>query len=114
MNESLPPESAKLSPDLPPRSADLSREPPFWQRWLYLATTLLLLLPLWTVARVPTVDGPTHLYTTWILRHLHDPGQPLIASTFEGVFAPVPNWLVQVLLYPLLGLTSAPVAEKLL
>lgn len=79
-----------------------------------MAATVLLLLPLWTVPRVPTVDGPTHLYSAWILRHLHDPGNPLIGSTFRVVLAPLPNWLIQILLYVLLGVTSAPVAEKLL
>ena len=79
-----------------------------------MASTVLLLLPLWTVPRVPTVDGPCHLYTAWILRHLHDPNHPLIASTFQGVLAPIPNWLTQALLYVLLSVTSGPVAEKLL
>jgi hypothetical protein len=91
-----------------------SPEPPRWQRWLYLASTGLLLLPLWTVPRVPTADGPCHLYTAWILRHLHDPNQPLIANTFQAVIEPVPNWLIQVLLYMLLGLMSPALAEKLL
>ena len=73
-----------------------------------------LLLPLWTVARVPSNDGPVHVYNAWVLHHLHDPALPHVGHHFQVVLSPVPNWLIQVLLYGLLFVASPPVAEKLL
>lgn len=88
--------------------------PPPWQRWLYLGATLALLLPLWTVLRVATVDGACHLYNAWVMRHLHDPAYPLFATHFYVDPEPVPNWLIQTLLYGLLAVAPPAVAEKLL
>jgi hypothetical protein len=88
--------------------------PPSWQRWLYVGCVALLLLPLWTVARVPTVDGPCHLYNAWVMRHVHDPAYPLLAQHYELHLDPIPNWLSQALLYALLGVAPPVLAEKLL
>jgi len=63
---------------------------------------------------VATVDGPCHLYNAWVMRHLHDPAYPLFATHFYIDPEPVPNWLIQVLLYVLLAVVPAAAAEKLL
>ncbi len=75
---------------------------------------MLLLLPLWTVHRVPSTDGPCHLYNAWVMHHLHDPAYPAIGSHFRLALAPVPNWLSPVLLYLLLSVVPPLLAEKLL
>ncbi|HEV8241697.1 MAG TPA: hypothetical protein VGS57_20200 [Thermoanaerobaculia bacterium] len=90
------------------------RDPIRHVRWLYLACTVLLLLPLWTVPRVPTVDGPCHLYNAWVMHHLDDAAQPAIGRHFHLDPQPVPNWLIQALLYALLAIAPAALAEKLL
>jgi len=81
---------------------------------LYAACALLLLLPLWTVPRVPTVDGPCHLYNAWVMHHLDDPTYPAIGRHFQVDGQPVPNWLIQALFYALLPVLPAAAAEKLL
>jgi len=98
----------------PPAARNAALRDPGWLRWLYVATALLLLVPLWGVSRVPSLDGPSHLYNAWVMRHLHDPAYPLFGAHFELHFDPLPNWLIQVLLYLLLAVAPAAVAEKLL
>lgn len=66
------------------------------------------------MSTVPTLDGPVHVYNAWVLHHLHDPALPHIERHFELALSPVPNWLIQALLYVLLFVSSPPVAEKLL
>lgn len=83
-------------------------------RWLYAACTLLLLLPLWTVPRVPTVDGPCHLYNAWVMHHFDDAAFPAIGRHFQVDAQPVPNWLIQALLYALLAVLPAAAAERVL
>jgi hypothetical protein len=83
-------------------------------RWLFVAAALLLLVPLWGVSRVPSLDGPSHLYNAWVMRHLHDPAYPLFGTHFELHLEPLPNWLIQFLLYLLLAVAPAATAEKLL
>jgi hypothetical protein len=82
--------------------------------WLYAAATLLLLVPAWTAVRVPTLDGPCHLYNAFVMHHLHDPAYPLFARHFTLSFAPIPNWLIQALLYGLVGVLPLAIAEKVL
>lgn len=83
-------------------------------RWLYAGCALLLLLPLWVVPRVPTVDGPCHLYNAWVMHQLDDPAYPAIGHHFHVDAQPVPNWLIQALLYVLLAVMPAAAAEKML
>ena len=83
-------------------------------RWLYAGCALLLLLPLWAVPRVPTVDGPCHLYNAWVMHHLGDPAFPAIGRHFQVDAQPLPNWLIQAVLYALLAVAPAALAEKVL
>ncbi len=41
-----------------------------WLGRLFLALTLLYLVPIWSVRYLPTSDGPAHLYNAWVLRGL--------------------------------------------
>jgi hypothetical protein len=87
---------------------------PRWTLWLYGVLTLALLAPIWGVSRFPSVDGPCHLYNAWVLHHLHDPAYPRIAASFQLSLSPVPNLLMQGVLWALLFVAPPVIAEKLL
>jgi hypothetical protein len=82
--------------------------------WLFAALAVLHLVPFWTVAYVPTTDGPSHVYNAFVQLHLHDPAYPLFGRTFEIDPRPLPNWTSQAVLVPLLAVFSPAVAEKVL
>jgi hypothetical protein len=83
--------------------------------WLYAALTLALLLPVAAVDRLPTLDGPAHVYNAFILRHYHDAEAfPLFQSHYEISFRPVPNWFGHGMLTLLLLVVEPAVAERLL
>jgi hypothetical protein len=96
--------AAREAPDSSPR----------WLAWLFIASSLALLIPIWSVTRVPTMDGPCHLYNAWVMRHLHDPAYPLLARHFRVDPTPIPNWLIQATLYLLLAVVQPAPAEKIL
>jgi hypothetical protein len=104
----------KAGPEPPIASVGTDAKPPRWALWLYAALTLALLAPIWGVIRFPSVDGPCHLYNAWVLHHLHDPAYPRIAASFELSLSPVPNLLIQGVLWALLFVAPPVVAEKLL
>ncbi|MGH9360772.1 MAG: hypothetical protein ACRD2T_02570, partial [Thermoanaerobaculia bacterium] len=82
---------------------------------LFAAFVLLYLLPLWAVERVPTNDGPSHLYNAWLVRELAwgDP-HPLLDAAYDLRREPIPNWLGHAALALLMTVVSPVVAEKLL
>src|SRR4051794_12527880 len=45
----------------------------FLSALVLLGLSLLAILPLWTVARLPLLDYPNHLARAFVLAHLHDP-----------------------------------------
>ena len=93
-----------------PRAAGRRLEPA-----LFALFVLLYLLPLWAVERVPTNDGPSHLYNAWLLRELAwgDP-HPALDAAFDVRAEPIPNWLGHAALALLMGVVSPAAAEKLL
>lgn len=93
-----------------PRAAGRRLEPA-----LFALFVLLYLLPLWAVERVPTNDGPSHLYNAWLLRELAwgDP-RPALDAAFDVRAEPIPNWLGHAALALLMGIVSPAAAEKLL
>jgi len=82
------------------------------ERWLFAALAVLHLVPVWLVTYVPTTDGPSHVYNAFVQLHLHDPAHPLFSRIFEIDPRPLPNWLSQAALLPLLAVFSPGVAEK--
>lgn len=83
---------------------------------LYAFVALIYLVPLWAVDRVPTTDGPSHLYNASVLRHLAlgTEDHPLYAEYYEIDRRPLPNWSTHAALAVLLGVASPATAEKLL
>ena len=81
---------------------------------LYALLVALHAVPFWTVERVPTMDGPSHVYNGWLLGRLLAGDLPWFERVFAVRWEPVPNWLAAALL----GLGSAlwrpETAEKLL
>jgi hypothetical protein len=94
--------------------APASAPPPRWQVLLYVAAALTLLLPIWSARYVPTGDGPSHVYSAWVLLHLDDPALPHLGDHFTTRLEPLPNWTIQALLLLLLQVAPPLVAEKLL
>jgi hypothetical protein len=84
------------------------------ERTLFAALAVLHLLPFWAVAYVPTTDGPSHVYNAFVQLHLHAPAYPLLGATFEIDPRPLPNWMSQAALVPLLAVLSPAAAEKVL
>lgn len=62
-----------------------------------LLTALLSLVPLWVSDYLPTHDGPQHVFGSYLVNHLHDPGTgydryfqpgyPLSSFGFTGIFS---------------------------
>jgi putative flippase GtrA len=92
----------------PPRARSRSVAPP---QAIFGALLVLHVLPIWLVAYVPTQDGALHVENTLAL--LHHAASPLLQHYYLANWGAQPNWLTQLLLAPLLGIVSAPTAEKL-
>lgn len=85
------------------------------ERWLFGGMVLLLLVPLWSVAYLPTTDGPSHVYNAWILRHLGNVEEyPLLHEHYEVDWRPIPNWLSHAAMALLMFPFGPRVAEKVL
>lgn len=85
------------------------------ERWLFAGMVLLLLVPLWSVAYLPTTDGPSHVYNAWVLRHLGNVADhPLLHEHYEVDWRPIPNWLSHAALALLMFPFGPRVAEKVL
>src|SRR5262245_38795390 len=80
---------------------------------LFGTLTLGAIAPVWAFPFIPTQDGPAHLANARILHRLADPAS-LHAQIFEVSLEPVPNWLSHALLWGLLWLMPAAIAEKVL
>lgn len=70
---------------------------------------------MWTVAYIPTLDGPSHTYNGWLLRQsANSEAFPLFHRAYELNPLPVPNWNGHVVLAGLMLLVPPIVAERLL
>jgi hypothetical protein len=86
-----------------------------WLLALFLGLAALHVAPLWSVAFVPTLDGPCHVYNAWVLRQYGNHAQyPLFARYYEIDPRPLPNWLGHALLAGLMVAAPPAAAEKLL
>lgn len=83
-------------------------------RWLYVAAVVLLIVPIWCVAHMPTVDGPSHLYNAEIIRHIARGDDSAMTHAFRINHHPVPNWSGHFVLALLMTLVAPAIAEKLL
>jgi hypothetical protein len=76
---------------------------------------VLYLLPIWAVRHLPTVDGPSHLYNSWVMAHLDNRTlYPQFAATFEIDERPLPNWFSSAVLLVLFRVVAPVTAEKVL
>jgi putative flippase GtrA len=79
--------------------------------WLFLALLVLHLVPIWLVPWVPTQDGPLHVEN--VLALMHWSASPLLQRYYLANWGAQPNWLTQLLIFPLLRAFPPQVAEKL-
>lgn len=72
------------------------------------------LVPIWAFSYFPSLDGPAHVSLTWWLVHYDDADWPTLRAFLEPNLRLVPNYLIFFILYPLMTVFPAAVAEKLL
>ncbi|HEX3131909.1 MAG TPA: hypothetical protein VH394_31515, partial [Thermoanaerobaculia bacterium] len=85
------------------------------ERWLFWTMVALLLIPVWSVAYIPTTDGPSHIYNAWILRQYANTQEyPLFEQYYEIDWRPIPNWLSHAALTLLMFPFDPRTAEKVL
>ena len=80
---------------------------------LYFALAILYLVPIWSVAHLPTSDGPSHVYNSWIVRELIAGNSGPISRFFEIDWRPHPNWIGHALLALLMTIAPPVIAEKI-
>ena len=65
-----------------------------WLTRLYVTVATITVIPIWCVRYLPTVDGPSHVYNSWILHELIRGAQGPIAEWFRIDWRPNPNWML--------------------
>jgi len=83
-------------------------------RRLYVAAAFLLLIPIWTVDHLPTVDGPSHVYNAEIIRQIALGHDNALTRAFRLNPRIVPNWTGHALLALFMMVFPPAFAEKLL
>ena len=79
---------------------------------IYLLLLILHIGLVWWLPYFPTQDGPSHLYNMMILRDLLHGGKEW-GQFFTHQLHPVPNLAFEAISYPLLGILSPFVVEKI-
>jgi hypothetical protein len=82
-------------------------------RRLYIAVAGAAVVPIWSVRYLPTIDGPSHLYNSWILYSLLRGAKGPIADWFQINWRPYPNWIGHAAMSLLMFVVTPIVAEKL-
>src|SRR5205809_5945752 len=80
---------------------------------LYVAVAIVAVIPIWSVRYLPTVDGPSHVYNSWLLRQLLLGAQGPIAQWFRIDWRPHPNWIGHAVMAALMFVVTPIVAEKI-
>src|SRR5260221_3416908 len=83
-----------------------------WLRRLYLGLAIVALAPIWSAAYLPTVDGPSHLYNSWVLKELVRGNQGIVSDWYAIDWRPNPNWSGHAALALLLTVLPPVTAEK--
>ena len=82
--------------------------------FLFLALSFLHLVPLWSVRWLPTVDGPCHLYNSWVFRELvTGRANDAVRATYDVDWRPHPNWTGTAFMAAAQSVVPPIVAEKL-
>lgn len=71
------------------------------------------LVPIWSVARFPSTDGPMHLYVVYIMEQLAQPGTNVFDRIFQFNPNLEPNYAVYGIIWLLSQLVPMLTAEKL-
>ncbi len=83
-------------------------------RRLYLALAIVSLAPVWSAHYLPTADGPSHVYNSWVLRELVLGHRGVVAEWYAVDWRPYPNWSGHAVLALLMSVVPPLLAEKLL
>jgi len=86
---------------------------PDWLTRLYVAVSAVAIVPIWCVRYLPTVDGPSHLYNSWILNQLLRGAHGPIGEWFRIDWQPHPNWIGHAVMALLMAVVPPLIAEKL-
>jgi hypothetical protein len=97
----------------PPKPSLLGALAAHGSPWLLALLLTLQLASIWTVAFLPTQDGPVHLEIASQLRSLARGGGGVVTDYYQLNARPEPNWAVYPLLEALARATNWRVAEKL-
>jgi hypothetical protein len=84
------------------------------QLTLICLTTIFGLIPIFIVDKIPSQDGPAHIYVAQMLRLYGDAALPLIERYFDLNWRGQPNLFVYIVTQPLLAAFSPAMAEKIL
>jgi hypothetical protein len=84
-----------------------------WLTRLYVAVAIVAIVPIWCVRYLPTVDGPSHLYNSWILKQLIRGAHGPLSDWFRIDWQPHPNWIGHAVMALLMTVVSPIIAEKL-
>src|SRR5258708_25803532 len=83
-------------------------------RRLYLALAIVSLAPIWSAHYLPTADGPSHVYNSWVLRELVLGHRGVVAERDALYWRPHPNWRGHVVLALLIPVFPPLIAKKML
>lgn len=83
-------------------------------RRLYLALAIVSLAPIWSAHYLPTADGPSHVYNSWVLRELVLGHRGVVTEWYAVDWRPYPNWSGHAVLALLMSVFPPLIAEKLL
>jgi hypothetical protein len=85
-----------------------------WPAALFFGLVACSAAPLWTVAYLPTLDGPSHLYVADLALRLQEEGTARLHAVFELHDRIEANFIIYPLLWLFLQIAPAATAEKLL
>jgi hypothetical protein len=83
-------------------------------RRIFFGLALLALAPIWSASYLPTSDGPSHLYNSWVLNQLVRGSHGPAAEWYAIDWRPHPNWLGHAVMALLMIVVPPLIAEKLL
>lgn len=85
------------------------------ERGLFFLLVFLHLAPFWSVAAVPTTDGPSHVYNAWLLQQrVSGQETPVFQRLFRVSHSPLPNWTGHAVMALLMTAFDPATAEKIL
>jgi len=81
---------------------------------IFIFVLVISLIPIWLFDHIPTQDGPSHLYNSYILRELFINNSNIINDIYEINFKLFPNWSSYLILAFFMSFVEPLIAEKIL